>query len=106
MVKNLSASEVKTIMSSKNNIRLIDVREEWEFNIAKIENAELMPLSIFMSFINNLNKDDSLIVYCHHGVRSLNVCNYLVQNDFRDVSNLDGGIDAWSKEVDGSIPQY
>ncbi len=103
---DLSPVEVKLILDSRNSTRLIDVREEWENKIAKIEGSELMPLSNFMSRINELNKDDDLIFYCHKGVRSTNVCNYLANQGFRNLINLKGGIDAWSDEVDQSVPKY
>ncbi len=103
---NLSPVEVKVILENKNGMRLIDVREEWEHEIAKIEGSELMPLSNFMSRINELNKDDNLIIYCHRGVRSANVCNFLANQGFKNLINLKGGIEAWSNEVDQSVPKY
>lgn len=106
MIKNLSPTAVKEILDSSEKVRLIDVREEWEYEIANINNAELLPLSNFMNHFNKLNPDDKIIVYCHHGARSFQVCSYLVQNGFSDVANLDGGINAWAEEVDNSVPQY
>lgn len=104
--KNSSPTEVKEILDNKNGTRLIDVREEWEYKIANIEAAELMPLSNFMSHISELNKDDKLIFYCHTGVRSANICNYLAAQGFKNLINLKGGIEAWSNEVDSLVPKY
>jgi rhodanese-related sulfurtransferase len=101
----LKPEEAKDFMEN-NNVRLIDVREEWENNTAKIENSELMPLSRFVDASKSLNKEDKIIIYCHHGVRSLQVCYYLEKLGFNNIINLDGGIDAWSKDVDSSIPLY
>jgi rhodanese-related sulfurtransferase len=106
LIQRLNSEKVKEILEVDENIRLIDVREEWEYQKAKIENSELMPLSSFNTNLNNLSKDDNLIIYCHHGVRSLRVCNYLEKLGFKNLINLEGGIDAWSKEVDDSIPIY
>jgi rhodanese-related sulfurtransferase len=106
LIQKLSPGDVKKILEENESARLIDVREEWEYQKAKIENSELMPLSNFITNLNNLSKDDNLIIYCHHGVRSLQVCNYLEKLGFKNLINLEGGIDAWSKEVDSSIPIY
>ncbi|HKI77912.1 MAG TPA: rhodanese-like domain-containing protein [Ignavibacteriaceae bacterium] len=106
MIRQLSPKEVKNILERGENIRIIDVREEWEYETAKIENSELMPLSAFNEHITKLNPEDNLVISCHHGNRSYRVCAYLVQNGFKRVSNLDGGINAWSQEVDPSIPVY
>ncbi len=104
--RNLSPAEVKEILDNKNGTRLIDVREEWEHRIAKIDGSELMPLSNFMSCMGKLNKEDNLIVYCHRGMRSANVCNFLVNQGYKNLINLKGGIEAWSDEVDNSVPKY
>ncbi len=106
MIKNLTPSEVDELLKSDKNILLIDVREPWEYETAKIENSQLMPLSKFAEESMNLNPDDNIIIYCHHGVRSLRACSFLVNNGYKNVINLDGGINAWSREVDPSVPRY
>jgi rhodanese-related sulfurtransferase len=85
---------------------LIDVREPEEWEIARIEGAELLPLSRFQEWIGMLDRADEIVVMCHHGVRSGQVCAYLAQEGFPKVSNLAGGIDRWSDEVDPLIPRY
>ena len=104
--KDLSPFEVKEILETKNGTRLIDVREEWEYKIARLENSELMPLSNFMDHIDSLKQDDELIICCHRGVRSANVCMFLAGKGFTNLINLRGGIEAWSNEVDTTIPHY
>ena len=104
--RDLTPAEVKKLLDNKNGTRLIDVREEWEYNIAHIENSELMPVSNFLSFLNVLNENDELIIYCHKGVRSANVCRFLAGKGFNKLINLRGGIDAWSEEIDTSVPRY
>ncbi len=106
MIKQLSPAEVKNILDRGENVRLIDVREKWEYDLAKIENSELMPLSNFSQHFSELKPEDNLIIYCHTGGRSFQVCAYLVQSGFKNVSNLDGGIRAWSNEIDSSVPLY
>jgi rhodanese-related sulfurtransferase len=104
--RDLSPVEVKEILKNKNGTRLIDVREEWEYKIAHLENSELMPLSNFMHHIESLKEDNELIIYCHRGVRSANVCMFLAGKGFRNLINLRGGIEAWSNEVDKTVPRY
>jgi len=106
MIKRFSPVQVKNIIESEAQIKLIDVREKWEYQIAKLENAELVPLGEFVAYSRNLNHEDKIVIYCHHGVRSFNACNYLFENGFKDIVNLEGGIDAWSREIDNSIPVY
>lgn len=106
MHKNLTPSEAKKLMDENKNIKFIDVREKWEYDLARIENTELFPLSTFENNLEKLNKDDELIIICHHGARSRNVCNYLSKIGFQKLYNLSGGINAWSDEVDSSVPKY
>ena len=106
MIVSLTPFEVKTLIDSNEEIKLIDVRELWEYQIAKIEGSELIPLSDFVYSSKEFNKDDKYIIYCHKGVRSYSICQYLVQNGFKNVINLEGGIDAWAREVDSSVEFY
>ena len=106
MIKRLSPIQVKNILESEAQIKLIDVRENWEFEIARLENAQLIPLGQFVDFSRQLNPEDKIVIYCHHGARSFNACNYLSENGFKEVINLEGGINAWSHEIDSSIPVY
>ncbi|HVG39510.1 MAG TPA: rhodanese-like domain-containing protein [Pyrinomonadaceae bacterium] len=98
--------EVDEKMRRGERLRLIDVREPVEFELARVEGAELLPMSRLLSWIDSLNPDDALIVMCHHGVRSAHVCRYLVERGYRHVSNLVGGIDLWSAQVDENVPRY
>ncbi len=88
-------------------LRLIDVREPVEYEIARIEDAELLPLSRFNEWAGTLkNPDEEIVVMCHHGIRSAQVCAFLTRQGFKRLYNLTGGIDRWSQEVDPSVPQY
>lgn len=106
MIQRLEPEEVKNILDNDKNVRLIDVREEWENHEARIKNSELMPLSRFVETSKSLKKEQKIMVYCHHGVRSLQVCNYLEKLGFENLINLEGGIDAWSRRIDDTIPVY
>ncbi|NUN08006.1 MAG: sulfurtransferase [Ignavibacteriaceae bacterium] len=106
MIKNYRPSQVKEILENSTDYRLIDVRERWEHEICRLPDSELMPLSEFHTHIKNIKPDEKIIFYCHHGSRSLNVCMYLAGNGYSNVINLLGGIDAWSDEVDNTLPKY
>ncbi len=106
MYQTISPSELSERLKNNVDFRLVDVRELHEYEIARIEAAELFPLTQFNEWIGKLDPSEEIIVMCHHGIRSANVCLFLVGNGFEKVWNLDGGIDAWTKEVDSNVPRY
>lgn len=85
---------------------LIDVREPAEYEIARLDEATLLPLSRFPEWAGLLEPDREIVFMCHHGVRSAQVCRYLSLHGFARLRNLTGGIDAWSREVDPDVPLY
>ena len=87
-------------------VTVVDVREPYEWRIARIEGAQLMPLSGFARAATTLDPGGDVVVYCHHGVRSQAAAEMLVAAGFSRVWNLTGGIDRWSVEVDPSVPRY
>ncbi|MDQ6788903.1 MAG: rhodanese-like domain-containing protein [Acidobacteriota bacterium] len=103
---SISPRELAEKLQSGKNVNLVDVREPVEYEIARIEGAMLLPLSRFNEWIGALDAGKETIVLCHHGIRSAQVCAYLAQNGFQKVFNLEGGIDAWSLEVDRDVPRY
>ena len=84
---------------------LLDVRERWEWSLAHIQTAALMPLSELEEGVNTLDRSRSLVVYCHHGSRSALAAEWLRAQGFQ-ASNLTGGIDRWSREVDPTVARY
>ena len=102
----ISAAETAELLKEKK-VRLIDVREPWEFATAKIEGAMLMPMGDVPSRAHQeLDPEERLVVVCHHGVRSLNTAVWLRNQGFEQAQSLRGGIDAWSAEVDSGVPRY
>lgn len=87
-------------------VLLIDVREPEEYELAHVEGARLLPLSQFNEWGASLDPEMEAVVMCHHGVRSAQVCAYLARQGFKNLSNLEGGIDRWSCEVDRAVPRY
>lgn len=91
--------------------RLLDVREESEWRLARIEGAELLPLSRLARELDaalpaDLEKDTTIVVVCHHGVRSAEVTAWMRQQEFTQVYSLDGGLEAWSQHIDPRVPRY
>ncbi|HZS47326.1 MAG TPA: rhodanese-like domain-containing protein [Blastocatellia bacterium] len=106
-MNEISARELKHRMDAGEKFRLIDVREVPEYEYAKIEGAELIPLSEFQSrYQKELNPDDDIVIYCHHGMRSAQACMFLHSQGYKNLTNLRGGIEDWSSDVDESVPHY
>ena len=106
LYKSVLPEEINERIKAGDKFKFIDVREPYEYEIAKIEEAELLPLSRFNEWIGTLKPEDETVVMCHHGIRSANVCMFLIRNGFENVSNLEGGIDLWTTTVDENVPRY
>jgi len=87
-------------------IDLIDVREPYEWRIARIDGARLIPLGQFANAAREMPPDRDVVLYCHHGLRSRTAAEHLVERGFRRVWNLTGGIDRWSADVDPTVATY
>lgn len=85
---------------------VVDVREPWEAEIAKIKGARLIPLSVFAAEARELPPDKPILIHCHHGGRSMQATQWLRRNGYDKVANVAGGIDAWSQAIDPSVPRY
>lgn len=87
---------------------LLDCREPSEYATAKIDGSLLMPMQQIPARLDELqaHRDSHIVVHCHHGGRSLRVTHWLRQQGFNQVQNMAGGIDAWSAEIDRSVPRY
>ncbi|MFA5921722.1 MAG: rhodanese-like domain-containing protein [Methylococcaceae bacterium] len=105
-VKQLSATELKNKIQQEETLFLLDVREPHEFQYAHIANSILIPLNQIPNRLGELDPQQEIVVICHHGMRSQQAANYLVQSGYKKIANLTGGIDAWSCTCDSSIPRY
>ena len=106
MIEAITVAELKATQDAGEVFRLIDVREPMEFQFAKLPGAELKPLGQINEWIKSLNKDEEIIMLCHHGMRSMQACQYLNAFGFTNLKNLSGGIDAWTMEIDSTVPRY
>ncbi len=104
-VKPLSVAALKSKMDNGEPLRLIDVRRPDEWEKARIAGAELLD-SDLMDELLSLPRDTTIVFQCHHGHRSMRAAEQLVAEGYREVYNLSGGIDAWSREIDSSVPLY
>ncbi len=105
-IKQLSATELKTKLQDKEQFFLLDVREPNEFEFAHIDGSVLIPLNQIPQRLQELDMDQEVVLICHHGMRSMQAANFLTQVGFKNISNLVGGIDAWSIECDSSVARY
>lgn len=110
----MSASEItpqqlqQTMEEHPDDVLLLDCREQQEYDLVHIEGCRLIPMSELAERVTELDpeKGRSIVVYCHHGVRSQRVAQWLQQQGFENVRSLSGGIDRWSLEVQPSLPRY
>jgi rhodanese-related sulfurtransferase len=106
MYETITPKEFAERVAHGEQLRLIDVREPGEFELAKVEGAELLPLSRFEEWAGALDPSQEIVFMCHHGIRSGHVCALLARAGFAKLYNLAGGIDRWSAEVDPRVPRY
>lgn len=107
LYSQLTVAEVAAMRQRNEPFLLIDVRELDEYAIAHIDGAILHPMSAAVDWATSIDRDTTVVVMCHHGMRSAHVAATLTQRfGFRNVANMSGGIDAWSLLIDPNIPRY
>ena len=105
----ITPQEAQSRLRKGSGSVLIDVREPEEFALSRIEGSQLIPMQTIPAQLQKLEQmadENTLLVLCHHGVRSLQVVAWLRQRGVQDCYSVAGGIDRWSREVDGSVPRY
>jgi rhodanese-related sulfurtransferase len=85
---------------------LLDVREPWEFEICHIDGSINLPMAQIPGQLDLLDDEQEIVVICHHGIRSMRVAGYLQQRHQGELINLDGGVDAWAREIDPGMALY
>ncbi|WP_322111982.1 rhodanese-like domain-containing protein [Aerosakkonema funiforme] len=110
-IPQISVEQLASLLAAgKENLQLVDVREPQEVAIARLKGFENLPLSEFGKWSgeiqNRFDPHAETIVLCHHGVRSAQMCQWLIVEGFTNVKNVTGGIDAYSAVVDSTIPRY
>ena len=105
----ITPQDVATLQQSGETLFLVDVREADEWALTRIEGAELIPMNTVPANLQALegkSDEGSLVVYCHHGVRSLQVVLWLRAQGVAGCYSMIGGIDRWSQDIDSSVPRY
>ena len=103
--QSITPRELKARLDAGDRPVLLDVREPWEFSLARIEGSTLVPLSQLAERVGELDPAAETVAICHHGVRSAHVTQALERSGFANVLNLEGGLDAYA-DVDESVPRY
>src|SRR5438128_5627723 len=105
-IPTMSAHELKQKMDTREPFELIDVRETFEYEIARIDGARLIPLGEIAERADELPRNRPIVIHCHSGRRSAEAVRLLQQRGFGNIYNLEGGIDAWSDQIDPGVPKY
>jgi rhodanese-related sulfurtransferase len=107
-MQQVNATDLSRLLASSESGQplLLDVREEWEFAICQIVGSRNVPMAQIPAAVQDLDPTTATVVICHHGMRSAQVADYLERCGFEKVINLEGGIDAWAREIDPNMPTY
>lgn len=103
--QEISAAQAAALLGEEGVV-FLDVREPWEVEICHIAGALHVPMGQIVERQAEIPRDGPLVVLCHHGMRSRQVMHYLAREGFPDVRNLQGGIDAWAREIDPGLALY
>jgi rhodanese-related sulfurtransferase len=106
MIREITVTELKARRDRGENPVVLDVREDWELQLARLPDVVHVPMNQLPARLSELDRERETIVMCHAGGRSLRVAHFLANQGFTNVANLAGGIAAWSEEVDATVPQY
>lgn len=102
----ITPAELKQRLDAGEKLLLVDVREPWEYEVCRIDGARLLPMRTVPANLQSLDVDESVICYCHHGMRSLDVAVWLQKQGVDSARSLAGGIERWSTEIDPKVPRY
>jgi rhodanese-related sulfurtransferase len=108
MVRQIDVLQLNSWLGARESVLLVDVRQPWEHDLASLPGSVLLPLDQLPAGADQLQPAEgaTVVVYCHHGIRSLSGAAILEQLGFANVVSLRGGIDAWSLRVDPTVPRY
>ena len=98
--------ELKQRLDCGDELLLVDVREPWEHELCRIEGAKLIPLGAIPASLALFEQAERVVLYCHHGMRSLDAMAWLRAQGIEGARSLSGGIDRWATEIDLRVPRY
>lgn len=102
----IAPREVKDLLAQGQKIFFVDVREKWEHDTSRIEGATLIPVREIPANLTRLEEADEIVLFCHHGIRSLDAAAWLRSQGVESARSMAGGIDRWAVEVDPAVPRY
>jgi rhodanese-related sulfurtransferase len=102
----IAPQEVKERLARGDTFLFVDVREKWEYETSRIEGAVLIPLREIPEKLPALATAGQIVLFCHHGVRSLDAAAWLHSQGVEKVRSMSGGIERWATEIDSSVPRY
>ncbi|OGL19669.1 MAG: hypothetical protein A3F92_06840 [Candidatus Rokubacteria bacterium RIFCSPLOWO2_12_FULL_71_22] len=105
-MSEIRPEELKTRLEGRDRPLLLDVRQDWETKLCRLENAIHIPIEEIEVRVEELDPESEIVVYCHQGVRSAAVADYLRQLGFKNVRNLVGGLEHWARAVDPTMRRY
>ena len=107
-MKQIRAHQLAEWLANESQAKplLLDVRELWEFEMCCLAGSQHIPMHLVPIRCEELNRDQEIVVICHHGGRSMQVAMFLEGKGYADVHNLSGGVEAWAKEVDSTMRRY
>lgn len=107
MIQQMSVQQLKQRLERNDSKPMIlDVREPWEVKLCALANSTLIPMGQIPAAMDELDKDREIVVLCHHGIRSNQVAYFMHHHGFGKLFNLQGGIDAWARQIDPTIQTY
>jgi adenylyltransferase/sulfurtransferase len=102
----VAPGEVKDMLARGEKLFFVDVREKWEYDTTHIEGSVLIPLRDIPANLARLEAASELVLFCHHGMRSLDAAAWLRAQGVEGARSMAGGIDRWSAEIDPNVPRY
>ncbi|MGA7622442.1 MAG: rhodanese-like domain-containing protein [Candidatus Acidiferrales bacterium] len=102
----ISPREVKDLLARNAEVLFVDVREQWEYDAAHIEGSVLIPMREIPANLPRLERADEAVLFCHHGIRSLDAAAWLRTQGVEGARSMAGGIERWSNEIDPNVPRY
>ena len=102
----ITPHEVKDLLARDPKVLFVDVREKWEYDTARIAESVLIPLGEIPANLQRLEHAEQLVLFCHHGMRSLDAAAWLRSQGVEGAQSMTGGIERWSTEIDPSVPRY